>query len=89
MLTTCCVPPLAPLPPLLQFPSDEEAEVELDISDEALAAKNEKVGGCSGLLLGVGCSVYAVVQRGGLSMPACRPACSPTCQPRATPPCPA
>ena len=36
-----CVPPR--LPPL-QFPSDEEAEVELDISEEALAAKNEKVG---------------------------------------------
>ena len=29
----------------MQFPSDEEAEVELDISDEALALKNEKVGG--------------------------------------------
>ncbi len=28
---------------LVQFPSDEERQVELDISDEALAAKNEKV----------------------------------------------
>lgn len=28
-----------------QFPSDEEAEVELEIRDDALAAKNEKVGG--------------------------------------------
>ena len=35
----------APGPCTPQFPSDEEAEVELDISDEALAAKNEKVGG--------------------------------------------
>ncbi|PSC71373.1 FACT complex subunit SSRP1 [Micractinium conductrix] len=30
---------------LCQFPSDEEAEVELDIGDDALAAKNEKCGG--------------------------------------------
>jgi hypothetical protein len=29
----------------VQFPSDEEAEVELAISEEALQAKNEKVGG--------------------------------------------
>ena len=28
---------------LVQFPSDEERQVELEISDEALAAKNEKV----------------------------------------------
>jgi hypothetical protein len=28
---------------LVQFPSDEERSIELDISDEALAAKNEKV----------------------------------------------
>lgn len=31
---------------LVQFPSDEERQVELDISDEALAAKNEKVRTC-------------------------------------------
>lgn len=37
--------PHHPLPFYPQFPSDEEAEVELDISDEALAAKNEKVRG--------------------------------------------
>ncbi|BDA45000.1 FACT complex subunit SSRP1 [Coccomyxa sp. Obi] len=30
---------------LVQFPSDEERQVELEISDEALAAKNEKCGG--------------------------------------------
>jgi hypothetical protein len=29
---------------LVQFPSDEERSVQLDLSDEALAAKNEKVG---------------------------------------------
>ena len=28
---------------LVQFPSDEERSVQLDLSDEALAAKNEKV----------------------------------------------
>lgn len=54
----CTVPSANPLPPAslassssspcrpVQFPSDEEAEVELDISDEALAAKNEKVRSC-------------------------------------------
>jgi hypothetical protein len=36
---------LSLLPPcLLQFPSEEEASIELDITPEALAAKNEKVG---------------------------------------------
>lgn len=30
---------------LCQFPTDEQASVELDISDELLAAKNEKIGG--------------------------------------------
>ncbi len=36
---------------LVQFPSDEERSIELDISDEALAAKNEKVGASSGSAL--------------------------------------
>lgn len=30
--------------PATQFPSEEEVSIELDISPEALAAKNEKVG---------------------------------------------
>ncbi len=30
---------------LVQFPSDEERQIELELSDEALAAKNEKVRG--------------------------------------------
>ena len=38
---------------LVQFPSDEERRVELELSDEALAAKNEKVRA----LLGFGVSL--------------------------------
>ncbi|KAL4426532.1 hypothetical protein ABPG77_008390 [Micractinium sp. CCAP 211/92] len=50
---------------LCQFPSDEEAEVELDISDEALAAKNEKCGGrLARRFQGPAYEVFAKVLRG-------------------------
>jgi structure-specific recognition protein 1 len=50
---------------LCQFPSDEEAEVELDISDEALAAKNEKCGGrLARSFRGPAFEVFAKVLRG-------------------------
>lgn len=56
---------LGPLPPREQFPSDEEAEVELDISDDALAAKNEKCGGrLARSFRGPAHEVFAKVLRG-------------------------
>lgn len=51
--------------PKSQFPSDEEAEVELDISDEALAAKNERCGGrLARSFRGPAFEVFAKVLRG-------------------------
>lgn len=41
---------------LCQFPTDDEATVELDITPEQLAAKNEKVRGCMEVLWVGGCA---------------------------------
>ncbi|KAI3435903.1 hypothetical protein D9Q98_001961 [Chlorella vulgaris] len=50
---------------LCQFPSDEEAEVELAISEEALQAKNEKCGGrLAKAFRGPAHEVFAKVLRG-------------------------
>jgi len=50
---------------LCQFPSDEDASIELDITPEALAAKNEKCGGkLEASMAGPVCEVFARALRG-------------------------
>ncbi|EIE21134.1 SSrecog-domain-containing protein [Coccomyxa subellipsoidea C-169] len=50
---------------LVQFPSDEERQIELELSDEALAAKNEKCGGkLQKTLEGPAYDVFAKALRG-------------------------